>query len=234
VVVDSPYYRGDDDLDATVVPASLTHELQFHQEQRHWVRPTILVPHLGHLSRFTGITTLVFAGLVTSAFRPASLLGCFRPFVPTVRHLRLHRPITRPESLMQFILFFSTATDIEIQYPRWNTAEEEFPPHLFLRRPGFTGTLYLRGFGERWSHFFTLLSAERLGFWKTRLIGCEFDTPVPTQSFLGAISQNTRALHLVGFGYRESCFEPSDRRAELTLELRTSFLERYVTHVQRS
>ena len=215
--------------------ASLTHELRFHQEQRYWVRPTTLDPHLEHLSRFTNVTTLVFASLATSVFCPASLSGCFGSFVPTVRHLRLHRPITRPKSLVQLVLFFSTAIDIEIQYPRWSASEEDgLLLHQPLRRLGFTGTLYLRGFGERWSHFFALLSTERLRFWKTRLVGCEFCTSVPTQSFLGAISQNTRILHLVGSGYRESHFEPSGGRTKLTSELRTSLLEPHVTRVQRS
>ena len=202
---------------------------------RFWVRPAILVPHLEHLARFTNVTTLVFVGLATSAFCAASLLRCFGSFVPNIQYLRLYRPIARPESLVRFILFFSTATDIEIQYPQWGTSEEDgFAVHPSPRGVRSTGMLYLRGFRERWPRFFMLLSAVQLGFQKTRLIECEFDDSVPTQSFLSAISQNTRVLHLVGFGHRESRLEPSRGRKELTSGLRTSLLEPHITHLQRS
>lgn len=124
-----------------------------------------------------------------------------------MQHLRLHRPIARPTSLVQTILFFSAAIDIEIQYPRWSIADEDevlvHPPRGSL---GLTGTLHLRGFGERWQQFFALLSAQPLRFQKTRLIGCGFSTSIPTQSLLGAVSRSTRILHLVGFGNRESSY----------------------------
>ena len=215
--------------------ASLTRELQFHQHQQFWICPATFAPHLNHLVRFTNVTTLAFSGLATSAFRTASLSNCFGTFVPSIRRLRLHRPITRPESLTQLVLFFSTAIDIEIQFPRWSAVEEDgFLLHPPPRRSRLTGTLYLRGFGGKWSHFFTLLSAEQLGFRKTRLIACDFDTSAPTQSLLGAVSQNTSILHLVGFGRRESCFKLYNRRAELTSGFRTSLLEPQVTHFRCS
>lgn len=193
-------YR-DDELGSSTVPASLTRELLFHQVKRLWVRPTTLAPHLGHLARFTNVTTLVFVGLATSVFRATSLLDCFGSFVPNIRRLKLYRPITRPKPLVDFVLFFSTAIDVEIQYPRWSVVEEGgLRLHPPPRRSRFTGLLYLRGFGERWPHFFALLSAEELGFGKTRLIGCQLNTSAPTQSFLDAISRTTRILHLVAFG----------------------------------
>lgn len=190
--------------------ASLTRELLFHQEKRLWIRPTILAPHLGHLARFTNVTTLAFVGLVTSVFCATSLLDCFGSFVPSMQRLRLHRPITRPKPLVELFLFFSTAIDIEIHCPRWSVTEEGgFHLHPPPRRARSVGTLYLRGFGERWAHFFTLLSAEELGFRKTRLVDCQLNTPAPIQSFLDAISRTTHILHLVVFGDRESCLSYS-------------------------
>jgi hypothetical protein len=194
--------------------ASLTRELRLHQEKRIWVRPATLTPHLTHLARFTNVTTLVFANLVAPSFHATSLSRCFGSFATSVQRLRLHRPIARPTSLVQIILFFSAAVDIEIQSPRWSVADES----EVLARPSpgglrFTGTLHLRGFGERWPQFFALLSAQSLRFQRTRLIGCEFSTSTPTQLLLGAVSHSTRTLHLVGFGNRESscgsCRKPS-------------------------
>lgn len=211
VVANSSPCRGTNGLDSSTEPANLTRELHLRQGKRFWVRPTTLAPHLEHLARFTNITTLVLVGLATSTFRGASLSDCFGPFVPRIQHLRLNRPVTRPNSLVQLVLFFSAANDIEVQDPQWGAFEEDgFYPHPPPRRTRLAGTLFLRGFGERWPHFFTLLSAEQLEFRKTRLIGCEFDTSVPTQSFLDAISQNTRILHLVAFGRRESRVELFD------------------------
>lgn len=194
---DRPYFLG--------TLASLTQELRFHQERRIWVRPATLTPHITHLARFTNVTTLVFINLVTSSFHAASLSRCFGPFAAGVRRVRLHRPIARPTSLVQTILLFSAAIDVEIQHPRWSVADETEvlvpPPPGELR---FTGTLQLRGFGEMWPQFFALLSAQSLRFQKIRLIGCEFSTSAPTQLLLGAVSHSTRTLHLVGFGNRES------------------------------
>lgn len=193
-----------DELSLIGTLASLTRELHFHQDKRSWVRPTVLAPHLPHLGHFTNVTTLGFANLVTSSFHAASLSDCFGSLITSVRRLRLNRPIARPVSLAQTIFLFSAAVDIEIQYPRWSVVEENAalvgPPPGSL---GFTGTLHLRGFGERWPQFFDLLSARPLRFQKTRLMECEFSTPIPTQSLLDAVSGSTRTLHLVGFGNRE-------------------------------
>lgn len=195
----------DDELDPSTVLANLTRELVFHQEKRLWVRPTTLAPYLDHLARFTNVTTLVFVGLATSVFRATPLLDSFGSFIPSIRRLRLHSPITRPKPLVDLVLFFSSAIDIEIHFPRWSVAEESgLRPHPPPRRPRFAGTLYLRGFGVRWPQFFTLLSTEELGFGKTRLVGCQLNTSAPTQHFLDAISRTTRILHLVVFGHRES------------------------------
>lgn len=184
--------------------ASLTRELHFHQERLFWVRPVTLAPHLAHLARFTNVATLVLSNFVPSAFHATSILHCFGSFAARVHHLRLHCPIARPTSLVQIILLFPAVTDIEIQSPQWGLKDENevlVPPPQ--GGPRFTGTLNLRGFGERWSPFFVILSAQPLEFRKTRFIGCEFGTPTPTQSLLEAVSHSTRTLHLVGFGNRE-------------------------------
>ena len=191
--------------------ASLTQELHFHQGKHSWVRPTGLAPYLTHLGHFTNVTTLGFVNLVTSSFHAASLSGCFGSLITSVRRLRLNRPIARPVSLAQTIFLFPAAVDIEIQYPQWSVAEEDvalvYPPP---GRLGFTGTLHLRGFGERWPQFFTLLSTRSLRFQKTRLMDCESSTSIPTQSLLDAVSGSTRTLHLVGFGNRK--LRPESRR----------------------
>lgn len=189
---------------STVLP-SLTRELHFRQE-KFWIRPTALTPHLEHTGLFTNVKTLVFCRLVTSAFDATSLSDCFGTFLPSVQCLRLHHPITRPKSLAQLVLFFSNVVDIEIQFPQWSTADEDgflslcFPP----QKARLTGELLLRGFGRKWSSFFTLLSAEKLGFQKTRLVGCEFDALAPTQTLLDTISSSARTLHLVGPNNRAS------------------------------
>ena len=190
------------------MPPSLTQVLHFRQHKRLWICPVGIAPHLTHLARFTNITTLIFTNLATAAFQTTSLSDYFGSFVPNVRRLQLHFPITRPTSLVRAIILFTSAVDIEIHHPRWSIVEEEegeepVPGHQFPGRLGFTGTLLLHGFGEIWSRFFALLSAQPFRFHRMRLIRCEFDTSIPTQSLLGALSRTTRTLHLIGSGHRE-------------------------------
>lgn len=83
--------------------------------------------------------------------------------------------------------------------------EEGFLLHLPPRNSRLTGMLLLRGFGEKWSQFLTLLSMEKPRFQRARLIECEFNTSIPTQTLLDAVSRNIRTLHLIGFGRRECC-----------------------------
>ena len=174
--------------------------------ERLWIHPAILSRHMSHISHFTNVTTLVFVNLVAAVFDAASLTNCFEPFIPRVRTLRIRHPIARPTSLMQIILLFSAAVDIQISFPQWSVAGENpiLLPLLVQEDIGFTGILHLCGFGEKWSEFFTLLSARRLRFQKIRLIGCESSTSTPTQALLEAASQSTSALHLAGPGRRGS------------------------------
>ena len=123
-----------------------------------------------YLSHFTNVTTLAFANLATGVFHAVSLVNCFKPFITTVRTLRLCRPITRPTSLVQIILLFSAAVDVQIAFPQWSLVDENVTLHPPLQGEiEFTGVLYLRGFGEKWPEFFTLLSARRLGSQNLRL-----------------------------------------------------------------
>lgn len=158
---------------------------------------------MSHLSHFTNVTTIAFANLVAPVFDVASLTNCFEPFVTSVRTLRLSHPIARPTSLMQIVLLFPAAVNVQISSPRWSTTDENVNLHPPLQGEiESTGILQLRGFEEKWSEFFTLLSAHRLRFQKIRLIGCEFSTSVPAQALLEAASQSASTLHLVGFEKR--------------------------------
>ena len=189
--------------------AGLTREIHFHQATRIWVQPANLLRYTPLLSRFTNVTTLNFGNLFTAAFTAASLSKCFKPFIAGVRTLRLYHPITRPTSLIQFILLFSSAVDIQIFAPRWGIIDEIDSNSIPQEESGFTGILSLIGFREKWPEFFALLSAHRLRFQKLRLQGCEFDTSVPTQSLLQAVSQNVSSLHLDGDGRRGLGFKRS-------------------------
>lgn len=106
---------------------------------------------------------------------------------------------------MQTILLFPAAANIQISFPQWSAVDEHTTFHPPLREEiRFTGALYLCGFGEKWSEFFTLLSARRLRFEKIRLIACELNTSVPAQALLEAVSQSTSTIHLAGIGKRGS------------------------------
>ena len=174
--------------------------------KRLWIHPAILSRHMSHISRFTNVTTLVFVNLVVGVFDAVSLTNCFEPFIARIRTLRIRHPIARPTSLMQVILLFSAAVDVQISFPQWSVTGENpiLLPFLIQEDIGSTGILHLCGFGEKWSEFFTLLSARRLRFQKIRLVGCESNTSTPTQALLEAASQNTSALHLAGPGRRGS------------------------------
>ena len=183
--------------------AGLAHELHFRQEEHLWIHPANITHYLPHLSHFTNVTTLIFANLVTGIFDETSLSNCFKPFIPVVRTLRIHRPITRPTSLIQIIVLFSSAVDVQISWPRWSIADANviLPPPS-QEECGLTGTLQLHGFGEKWSEFFALLSTYRLGFQNVRLEGCELSASYPAQSLLEAVSQSACVLHLDGSGKR--------------------------------
>lgn len=185
-------------------------ELRFRQVGRIWIYPKGFSRYIPHLSHFTNVTSLILSNFVTGVFSTASLSHCFQPFFSRVRNLRFHRPITRPGPLMQVILLFSSAINIQISWPRWSIADERidlFPP--LLEGSGLTGTLYLRGLGRKWHEFFTLLSARRLAFHEIRLQACEFNSLVPTQSLLEAVSQSARTLRLSECGKRELGSESS-------------------------
>ena len=185
--------------------AGLTREIHFHQATRIWVQPANLLRYTPLLSRFTNVTTLNFGNLFTAAFTATSASKCFKPFIAGVQNLRLYHPITRPTSLMKFILLFSAAVHIQISGPRWSAADEidEIDSNSTPQEEsGFTGVLHLHGFGEKWPEFFVLLSARRLRFQKLRLQRCEFNTSVPTQSLLQAVSRSACTLHLEGGGRR--------------------------------
>jgi len=189
--------------------AGLVRKLHFRQEKRVWIHPSSLSRHASYLSHFNNVTTLVFANLVTSVFHEASLVNCFKPLNTSVRTLSFYRPIARPVSLMRTILLFPAVVDIQISSPRWSIAEENLTLHPPPKEEiEFTGILHLRGFGEKWAKFFTLLSTRRLRFQKVRLTWCEFNTSVPMQALLEAVSQGTSALHLAGSGKRGLDFEP--------------------------
>ena len=184
--------------------AGLTNELHFHQEKCLWIHSTYLASHQASLSRFINVTTLVFTNLVISISHMISLEECFGAFARGVRNLRLYRPVARPISLVYCILSFPTAVNIDISYPQWAAIEERDdlppPPPEGVR---FTGMLHLRGFMGRWPKFFELLSAQSIKFQKTRLIGCDFQNPIPVQSLLVATSNHVRTLHLAAAGSRE-------------------------------
>lgn len=188
--------------------AGLARELHFRQEKHLWIYPANLTRYLSHLSHFSNVTTLVFANLVTGVFDATSLSNCFGSFINGVRTLQIHRPVTRPTSLMQIIVLFSSAVDVQISWPRWSIADANVTLHPPLQEEnGLTGTLQLHGFGEKWFGFFALLSARRLRFQKVRLQGCEFSTSSLLQSLLEAVSQSTCTLYLDGPRKRELDFE---------------------------
>ena len=167
------------------------------------MRPTILTCYAPQLAHFTNVTTLVFTNLVTSVFHASSLSNYLKPLTTVVRNLRVCHPITRPTSLVQLVILFSSADNVQILWPRWSITNENAPLHTPLQSEyGLNGILHLHGFGERWSEFFTLLSAYRLGFRRIRILGCEFKTSAPTQSLFAAVSQSVDALHLDGPGKR--------------------------------
>jgi len=187
--------------------ASLTRELHFSQEKHLWIHPANLPRYSSHLSHFTNVTTLIFTNIVTGVFDAASLSNCFEHFATGVRTLQIHHPITRPTSLMQILVLFSSAVDVQISYPRWSITDANITLHPPIQEEsGFTGSLELHGFGEKWFEFFALLTTHRLRFWKVRLQDCEFGTSSLTQSLLEAVSQSACTLHLEGPRKRELDF----------------------------
>lgn len=206
--------------------AGLTRELHLLQEKSVWMHPGYLALYQVHLSRFTNVTTLVFVNLVTSAFHAVSLADCFGSFARGVRHLRLHRPVTRPSSLMRCVLLFSSAVDITILDPRWSIVNErEDPPPQVPENAEFTGMLYLRGFVGPWFKFFELFSAQSLKFRKILLICCDFLTSGPAQTLFVATS-HVRTLHLIPTINRVLNFT-SFMKTRLTGVCRTPRLEPY-------
>jgi len=213
------------------VLAGLTCELRFHQEKHLWIHPANLALHQAHLSHFTNVTTLVFVNLVTSPFHAVSLEDCFGSFARSVRHLRLHHPVTRPSSLMHCVLLFSAAVDIEIVHPRWAVvSEREDSPSRLPENAGFTGTLHLRGFSGPWLKFFELLSAQSLRFQRILLVGGNFQSSVPVQSLLVATAHYVRTLHLIAVSNRESN-SISLMRKGLTGACRTPPLKPYTSRL---
>jgi len=185
----------------------LTRQLNFHQEKHLWIHPANLALYQVHLSHFVNVTTLVFVNLVTSPFHTVPLADCFGSFARSVRHLRLHRPVTRPSSLIHCVLLFSAAVDVEILYPRWAVvSEREDTPPRPPENVGFTGTLHLRGFLGPWVRFFEFLSAQSLKFQRASLVDCNFHSSSPVQSLLMATSHYVRTLHLAAVGNRGSNF----------------------------
>lgn len=207
VRVSLPLCWGDvnDERNSLAAAAGLARELHFRQDKVLWIHPVNLLRHMPHLSHFANVTTLVFTNLIATVFHAISPANCFKPFVTSVRTLRLCRPVARPRSLMQIVLLFPAAVNVQISFPRWSVSDENLTLHPHLEEETeFTGILHLRGFEEKWSEFFALLSTCRLRFQKIRLMGCKFNTSTQLQALLESVSQTASAVQLVGVWKRRS------------------------------
>jgi hypothetical protein len=164
------------------------------------VTPTTLHRH-DQLEPPSRITSITLSDISFTLLDFPTLRHSFRNLIPTLRGLRLLRPIACPRTLSRFISAFSNLRDTTIHSPSWDESGA-------ISGGSFGqchGKLCISEFDDRSTPFLSFLESQSTSYEELTIKKCILEDIRPLQRFVSANGGDMRRLHIVVAEHGEHC-----------------------------